>query len=304
MPDSSRSALPSDAVESSEGGLVVKVFTILSLAFLLTLSPTASVESSPQERHEINTVLMESTFKVEGISKQNPEAFTIGTAFFLGRPMKSNPSQSSYVLITAGHVLEGIGGDEATIFLRTRMPDGSFQKYPHTFKIRQAGRNLYSHHSEADVVAMYFTMPLKDPFLLMDYGFLANDETLQKYEIHPGDELSCLGYPLGAEANEAGFPILRSGKIASYPLVPADAVKSYLYDFRVFEGNSGGPVYFDYPTRFFGGALRAGSIEGIVGLVTQQRFSPFPNYRDRPLELGVVVPAKFIIETINLLPER
>ena len=30
-----------------------------------------------------------------------------------------------------------------------------------------------------------------------------------------GDELLCLGYPLGAEANDAGFPILRSGKIAS-----------------------------------------------------------------------------------------
>jgi hypothetical protein len=81
-------------------------------------------------------------------------------------------------------------------------------------------------------------------------------------------------------------------------------MKSLLFDFHVFEGNSGGPVYFSYPTRWFDGNLHAGPIQGIVGLVTQQEYSALPNYRNEPLGIGVVVPSSFIRETIDLLPDR
>ena len=110
---------------------------------------------------------------------------------------------------------------------------------------------LYVKHKDADVIALYVDMPddLSVPILPM--AFLADDEVLKKFEIHPGDELLCLGFPLGV-SSESGFPILRSGKIASYPIV------STLYAFRVFDGNSGGPVYFVDHGRTYGGLMHLG----------------------------------------------
>ena len=74
---------------------------------------------------------------------------------------------------------------------------------------------------------------------LQDPGLLADDEMLSLFEANPGEELTALGYPLGAESNSAGFAILRSGKIASYPLLPTEATQKFLFDFAIFPGNSG-----------------------------------------------------------------
>jgi hypothetical protein len=49
---------------------------------------------------------------------------------------------------------------------------------------------------------------------------LATDRELKKFRVHPGDTVAFLGYPHRVEANEAGFPVLRSGAIASFPLIP------------------------------------------------------------------------------------
>jgi hypothetical protein len=83
-------------------------------------------------------------------------------------------------------------------------------------------------------------MPTAFKASLLPFGLLATDELLRKYELHPGDELFCLGYPLFTSADH-GFPILRSGKIASYPLVPAKQHKNWLFDFRVFKGKAVDP---------------------------------------------------------------
>jgi hypothetical protein len=186
---------------------------------------------------------------------------------------------------------------------RKESAEGSVEKYPLTLRIRSNGQNLYTRHPSADVVAMYVDPPELHLGSVASVEILTDDETFTRLEIHPGDELECLGYPLGAEANDLGYPILRSGKIASYPLVPATLVKQYLFDFEVFPGNSGGPVYFSYSTRYMHGHTKVGHEERIVGLITEQRFSPFPEFADRPLEIGVIVPAHFISETVNMLPQ-
>ena len=55
--------------------------------------------------------------------------------------------------------------------------------------------------------------------------------------------MMALGFPRGLAANAAGFPILRSGRVASYPIAPAKIFPTFLLDFSVFPGNSGGPVF-------------------------------------------------------------
>jgi len=278
-------------------GITMKRNIILVLWLLLMLGGVALAQP------DINTVLMESTFMIQGIAKQDSKKLSIGTVFFVGKPSKDG-RQSYYVLVTARHVLDDIAGDDATIFLREPIRDKSFRRFRHTFKIRENGAALYKTHPTADVAVMYFRMPIGDPFALIGQELLVSDERVAELELHPGDELICLGYPNGVTANDLGFPILRSGHIASYPLLPTKTIKVFLFDFMVFPGNSGGPVYFSYDVRRIGNVVKTGGMIGILGLVSEQLFSSVPGVADEPLKLGVVVPATLIKEAIDLLPAR
>jgi len=130
--------------------------------------------------------------------------------------------------------------------------------------------------------------------------WLASDQFLENLAIHPGDELQCLGYPLQLTSNDARYPILRSGKIASYPVIPQKTAKQILFDFRVYPGNSGGPVYFSYSQRLFKGTYRIDqhmTYQKILGLVSQMAG---PVHQKDP-SVGIIVPAIFIKETIDAL---
>ena len=279
----------------------VRVLLILSI---LTSCQLASAQ-------EFNTVLMESTFRIVGKKKVTPEmkvepgkiALTSGTVFIIGLPVKNKPEDSYNVLVTAAHVLEDMEGDIASLILRKKNPDGSFQRFPKEIKIRENGKPLYTRHTEADVAVMYLALPSDMPIRLVPISYLATDKTYEDYEIHPGDQLFCLGYPLFAEANDAGFSILRSGRIASYPLIPAKKVKSILFDFHVYPGNSGGPVYMSESGRVYKGEFHyKENTRFVIGLISQQASSS-PELGSQRLELALVVPAQFILETISMLQD-
>jgi S1-C subfamily serine protease len=105
-----------------------------------------------------------------------------------------------------------------------------------------------------------------------------------------------LGFPEGLSANTAGFPILRSGRVASFPLEPSSAFPTFLLDFAVFPGNSGGPVYMAEGARRRPGADGTQSAQFIAGILTRQ-----VELSGQNLSIGVVVHAKFIREALNLL---
>jgi hypothetical protein len=264
---------------------------------LLSVCGPAFAESSK----DINTVLMRSTFKLAGNG-------STGTAFILGKPVPSDPKKLYYIMVTAAHVLKQMNGDQAIMFLRKKEGE-TYKKRPYVLRIREGSTALWTTHPSADVAVMYVPLPQEADIAIVSTDLLATDETLQKFEIHPGDRLSCLGYPLGAEANEAGFPILRSGYIASYPLVPTKIVKSFLFDFSVFEGNSGGPVYLIDSSRVYGGSINIGTVQFLVGLVSEQKIAEEEiksltemRKQRHQLGLGVVIHAALIREALELLP--
>ncbi len=53
--------------------------------------------------------------------------------------------------------------------------------------------------------------------------------------------------------------------------------------------------------RFYTGGIHLGLEQGIIGLVIEERHSALPEFSGKPLNLGVIVPAGFIRETIDLL---
>jgi len=281
---------------NKKGKKMKKVFAVI--AVLTSVFFTLTFAETPLD---INTMLMRSTFKLEGNG-------SIGTAFILGKPMPKEPNRAYFVMVTAAHVLNQMKGEKAVLHLRKKEGE-SFKRIPIEIRIRKGDKALWTTHPSADVAVMYVSLPKEADITLMPTDLLATDEVLQKFEIHPGDRLTCLGFPLNSEANEAGFPILRSGYIASYPLVPTKTVKSFLFDFNVFEGNSGGPVYLVDLNRGYGGAINIGSVQFLVGLVSAQMENLEPiqsrtelRIQKTQLGLGVVIHAALIREALALLP--
>jgi hypothetical protein len=273
---------------------------ILKHAFIFLLL-SVCIPAFAEPPTDINAVLMRSTFKLAGNG-------STGTAFVLGKPAPSDPKKAYYVMVTAAHVLKQMNGDQAVMFLRKKEGE-TYKKTPYVLRIREGNTALWTTHPSADVAVMYVSLPQEADIAIVSTNLLATDETLQKFEIHPGDRLSCLGYPLGAEANEAGFSILRSGYIASYPLIPTKIVKSFLFDFSVFEGNSGGPVYLTDSNRIYGGRANIGTVQFLVGLVSEQRVAEeeiisLSEMRRQRHQLGpaVVIHAALIREALELLP--
>lgn len=257
---------------------------------------------------ELNSVLMECTFELDGRNAQGQE--TIGTGFVMGRPIPNSPGKGKYVLITAAHVFNEMSGDIIFLNLRRKLGENNWVKAPVPLHIRTGGRPLWTKHPDADVAVMYIELPGEVALPLLSTDLLADDAMLSRFEIHTGDELECLGYPFGFTSNDAGFPILRSGKIASYPLLPTAVTKTFLFDFKVFKGNSGGPVYFVQTNRIYGNLFRVGeTITFIAGLVSEEKslsqvMIGVYDQEVRQLQLGlaVVVHASLIKQTIEMLP--
>lgn len=282
-----------DVRRRREVSLIMKLFVLL-LALASSLIPVWAAA----EGESFTEALMRSTFKIAGQD-------TLGTAFILGKSDPKNEGRSFYILITAAHVLEGMKGEFATLFLRTRKGE-VYTKLPHRIRIRNEQVPIWSRHPDLDVAAMPVPIPPEADIYLASTDFLATDERIRDLEINAGDEVFVLGYPYGVESNEAGFPILRSGKIASFPLLPTVKTKSFLLDFEVFTGNSGGPVFIDQQMRTIGSAARVGNFVSVLGIVSQERsvtekIQSIEGYRVKSHKLGlaVVVHASFLAELVE-----
>jgi len=272
-----------------------------ALALLIVSAPaTADTIRPPSPSEELNTLLMHSTFLIVGPKKANNKQQTFGSIFAMALPKEGSKYEGTLILVTAAHVLNEIDGDEATVVVRRKVADGTYQPFDAKVKIRKNGTPLYVTHPSADVAVMYGDLPEEVPMTGAVPAMLVTDDRLDDIEVHPGDEIGVLGFPLAASA-PGGFPILRSARIASYPLTPTKNVKGVLVDLFLYPGNSGGPVYFSFVHRVYKKQIHFGVEQGILGLVIQESHSIIPEFKDKPLNLGVIVPAVFIKETIDLL---
>ncbi|MGH7025276.1 MAG: trypsin-like serine peptidase [Caulobacteraceae bacterium] len=212
---------------------------------------------------------------------------TVATGFLVSDPTPDG--RPRVVLITADHVFEGMPSDQATIGYRVKGADGAWTFAPRQFPIRAGGKPLWTRNPTRDVAAIVISAPPEFTRAAIPLAWVGGDQTFAKTQLTPGEEMMTLGFPQGLSANPAGFPILRSGRVASYPLGPSTAYPTFLLDFRVFPGNSGGPVWLDETD---GG----GEHEVIAGMLTQQ-----VQKGDQNLGIGIVTQAQFIRDTIALL---
>src|SRR5579863_3422083 len=192
---------------------------------------------------------------------------TVGTGFLISDPTPDGKPRT--VLVTANHVFRKMPGAIATIGFRVENADGSWRYDPEPLTIREGTKELWIHHPDRDIAIIAIEAPPAFAKAAIPKTWLADDSTFTKVNVGPGDQMLALGFPEGLSANAAGFPILRSGRVASFPLSPAAAFPTFLLDFNVFPGNSGGPVYVDSGLEH--GQSDASQPEGfIAGMLTQQ----------------------------------
>ncbi|MFZ5670789.1 MAG: trypsin-like serine peptidase [Pseudomonadota bacterium] len=221
-------------------------------------------------------------------------ARTVGTGFLIDAPTPDGKPR--VVLVTAGHVLDRMPGEIARVGFRARMSDGGWRYDPEPLAIRRGERPLWTRHPGRDVAAIVIEAPPEFARAAIPLAWLAREETFSDYALGPGDEMMALGFPRGLAANQAGFPILRAGRVASYPLAPSTAFPTFLLDFSVFPGNSGGPVFMSEAARRRPGAAEARETQFIAGMLTQQ-----VELSGERLEIGIVTHARFIRETLAML---
>lgn len=210
---------------------------------------------------------------------------SVGTGFLLSTTSASGAPHT--LLVTANHVFTSMPAAEAKIGYRVQSADGVWRYAPQPLAIRDAaGSPLWTRHPTRDVAVLSIQAPPEFARAALPASYLADDE-LAARSVRPGSELMVLGFPRGLAANAGGFPILRAGRVSSYPLT-AQTYPTFLLDFTVFPGNSGGPVFF---------APQGGTETPVIaGLLTQQ--VELDNER---LDIGIVTHARYIAETVDLL---
>ena len=246
---------------------------------------------------DLSVQLMQATVQLEQALGNGTR--TVGTGFLISEITPDGKTHT--ILVTANHVFDKMPRDIARIGFRTANADGSWNYAPQPLKIRDAqGRALWTHHPSRDVAAIAIIAPAAFAKAAIPEDYLAADDTFAKYGVGAGDQMMTLGFPQGLAANSAGFPILRAGRVASYPIAPAKIFPTFLLDFAVFPGNSGGPVFMSGPSRHALDAHGQGgqNVEFIAGVLTQQ-----VDLNNERLDIGVVVNAKYVRETIALLQD-
>jgi len=242
---------------------------------------------------DLSVDMIKATVQIE---QANPNGTrTVGTGFLLSDPTPDG--RPRVVLVTAAHVFDTMPAAEARIGYRFQGADGGWRYSPQPFAIRSAqGKPKWTKHPARDVAVMEVQAPAEFAKAAIPLNWLASDDTFNRYGVEPGDEMEALGYPLGLAANQAGFPILRSGRVASYPLAPSAEFPTFLLDFSVFPGNSGGPVYIDQRNGKTDVAGQPQDGQFIAGILTQQ----VELSGDR-LEIGIVTHARYIREAVGML---
>jgi Trypsin-like peptidase domain len=266
-------------------------------AVFLAFAPLSRAEAPPPDA---TTRMIQATCKVTGKD-------STATSFLVRRPVAGKAGGQETILVTAAHVFERMAGDEAKLVLRKSQKDGSYARHEMPLKVRAEGKPLWSKHPETDVAALRVQLPEHVAVTPIPIACLATGSTLDAGRLAPGDDVRIACYPIQLEASGAGFPIIRRGCVASFPLTPVKVNKMYLVDYNTFAGDSGGPVFLIEPVPGEEKA-RAESRPVVVGLILAQHFHDERvklAYEERLVRhrmgLGIVVHAEYIRQTIDLL---
>ena len=135
-----------------------------------------------------------------------------------------------------------MNGDKATVLLRTHHGDQSYCHPRAVFQSAATVSRLWKKQPDADVAVMYAELPLALTTEHYDHCFDSNAwrsamKRLRKSDIGPGVELKILGaFRWEVLAMMRRSPILRTGVIVSYPILPDSHYKEFSWLLSSLQG--------------------------------------------------------------------
>lgn len=194
------------------------------------------------------------------------------------------------MIVTANHVLEQMKGNTCMLVSRLRGDKGIFRRHEIPVAIRDNGKRLWRADPQHDVAVL--PLPDEVSVVTLPYECLATEEMMA--DVYTGDEIIAAVFPERIEANNAGFPILRGGTIASHPLRPVESHATFLIDATTWKGDSGGAVAhrtlrYDDQWPLVLGITRG--MQNITDTVNESRF--VIRQSNYPLGIGVIGQAVF-----------
>jgi hypothetical protein len=169
----------------------------------------------------------------------------MATGFIVLRRPADSRGKAVPVLLTAAHLLASVDHGPLLAGVRVRDKSGEGLAVALALAPRQSGAQFYVRHPIQDVGALILSIPseyldLIKLFPVIDENALYDDDGLAP---RAGNEVSFLGFPDVLPGTPGGFPILRTGHVASYPSAELIANHRFLIDTDVYPGDSGGPVF-------------------------------------------------------------
>lgn len=209
----------------------------------------------------------------------------IATCVIVNRRDRSAPNGIVPVLITSAHVLSVAPHGPFYLAIRSPQPGGNplvdvLEIVPGEFD------HPFFQHPTRDVAALEIRLPPELAEEVTLPSFLEEDSIApRENEPHPGEDTSILGFPRVFPGTTGAFPILRSGRIASYSPGPPSSRETFLVHTNVYSGDSGGPVF----SRSGRGKMK------LIGLLTERI-----GQKEGSVPLAVAVNASVIAETLKL----
>lgn len=198
-------------------------------------------------------------------------------------------------VLTAQHVFSKMRGDSCLLVSRVAREDGMFGRKEIQIAIRRGGRQLWLNHPKLDLALLPLPKHVQVESLPSDC--IAKPDAMEG--VHVGDAVRLSVFPERAESNDAGFPILRGGSIASFPLVPVKPHPIFMIDTTSWTGDSGGPVMHSTSRSPSGGPMVIGIVRGMRSVTDTTRESRFVERRSRyPLGISEAIQASLVWEFV------
>lgn len=213
----------------------------------------------------------------------------MGAGFVVFRPDPHEPDGVVPVMVTAAHLLEAAG--KCPLFIGTRMPDaqGGARITLVEFQPKRGSQRFYVRHPQHDIAAFEMHIP-KEAVSMVALPSFVNDTARSSKLLRVGDEVSFVGFPEVLPEMEGLFPVLRTGRVASYPVGSAQAGGLFVINADVYPGDSGAPVYV---------VGRRGHPE-LAGIIIRRVTADQKSFS----HLAIAVESRAIHETLQLLGEQ
>ena len=214
------------------------------------------------------------------------------TGFIIRRHHSIFQKKRELVMITSNHVLETLGGGPLLLVLRSgRVGSKVAPLFLLIMPPTEEAKSFYVTHPLHDISAFKLYLPPEVEEIAETKSFVDEDMLNdQVTPLHTGMEVGFLGYPDVLPGTEGGFPVLRSGRVASYPVEGECSGGRFLINSDVYAGDSGAPVIW----------IRHARRPKLVGMVIQRVGPEARSFS----HLAVAVNAEVIRQTLQMLADR